>query len=210
MRLVEQHIIDRHDPRFAAIDPACFASKNLYNASLYILRQAFFAHEHVPNYSQLAHSLKTTPEFRALPAKVAQWVVRQVYGNWDTFWKAQAAYQKCPAKFTSRPKLPHYKSKQDGRNLLVYTRQAISRTALNEGRICPSQLDITVQTKQKEVQQVRIVPQASHYVVEVIYSVKPVSRTANKLTQIGLPVSIWALTFSRLLLQTSRGSSPFL
>jgi hypothetical protein len=29
MKLVEQHIIDRQDPRFAVIDPACFASKNL-------------------------------------------------------------------------------------------------------------------------------------------------------------------------------------
>ena len=37
MKLVEQHRIDRQNPRFAAIDPACFASKNLYNATLYIL-----------------------------------------------------------------------------------------------------------------------------------------------------------------------------
>ena len=35
MRLVEQHRIDRHDTRFAAIDVAAFASKNLYNAALY-------------------------------------------------------------------------------------------------------------------------------------------------------------------------------
>jgi hypothetical protein len=32
MQLVEQHRIDRHDSRFAAIDAAAFASKNLYNA----------------------------------------------------------------------------------------------------------------------------------------------------------------------------------
>ena len=38
MKLVEQHRIDRQNPRFAAIVPACFASKNLYNATLYILR----------------------------------------------------------------------------------------------------------------------------------------------------------------------------
>jgi putative transposase len=181
MQLVEQHIIDRHDPRFAAIDLACFASKNLYNASLYILRQAFFAHEHVPTYAKLAHSLKDTTEFRTLPAKVAQWTIRQVCGDWNNFWKAQSAYAKCPAKFTGRPSLPHYKPKADGRNLLVYTRQAISGPALEEGRICPSQLDIQVQTKQKEIQQVRIVPHASHYVVEVVYSVKPRSRTANNL-----------------------------
>jgi len=32
MKLVEQHVIERNDPRFAAIDAAAFASKNLYNA----------------------------------------------------------------------------------------------------------------------------------------------------------------------------------
>ena len=31
MKLVEQHRIDRHDTRFAAIDAATFATKNLYN-----------------------------------------------------------------------------------------------------------------------------------------------------------------------------------
>jgi len=181
MKLVEQHSIDRHDPRFAMIDPACFASKNLYNASLYILQQAFFHHDHVPTCAQLAHTLKETPEFRALPAKVAQWVIRQVCADWDNFWKAHAAYQKCPAKFTGRPKLPHYKPKQDGRNLLVYTRQAIGRPAMKKGQICPSQLGLTVQTKQKEVQQVRIVPHSSHYVVEVVYTLNPQSHPAHEL-----------------------------
>jgi putative transposase len=181
MQLVEQHILDRHDARFAVIDPACFASKNLYNAALYQLRQAFFNHRTVPPYQKLAYALKATPEFKALPAKVAQWVIRQACGDWSNFWKAHQVYQKSPAKFTGRPKLPHYKDKQAGRNLLVYTRQALSRPALKEGRIEPSQLPISVQTKQSEVQQVRIVPKASHYVVEVIYAVKAKSRTANHL-----------------------------
>ncbi len=32
MQLVEQHIINRNDPRYAIIDAAAFASKNLYKA----------------------------------------------------------------------------------------------------------------------------------------------------------------------------------
>ena len=36
MRLVEQHVIRKTDPRFAAIDAAAFASKNLYNAANYL------------------------------------------------------------------------------------------------------------------------------------------------------------------------------
>src|SRR5664279_5829608 len=210
MQLVEQHIIDRQDLRFAVIDPACFASKNLYNTALYILRQSFFKHESVPTYAKLAHMLKDTAEFRALPAKVAQWTVRQVCGAWDTFWKAHSAYQQCPDKFTGRPKLPHYKPKSDGRNLLVYTRQAISRPALKAGWICPSQLGITIQTKQKEVQQVRIVPHASHYVIEVIYTVIPLSPTENALNpawaaSLNLGIDILAAVTSN-----KEGITPFL
>jgi putative transposase len=210
MQLVEQHCIDRHDPRFTVIDPACFASKNLYNAALYILRQAFFNHRRVPPYKKLAHTLKDTVEFRALPAKVAQWVLRQVCGDWSNFWKARKAYTKSPAKFTGRPQLPHYKPKLTGRNTLFYTRQAISQPALAEGRICPSQLAIVVQTKQKEVRQVRIVPHASHYVVEVIYSVKPTSRTANKLrpewaASLDLGIDVLAAVTSN-----KKGLTPFL
>ena len=52
---------------------------------------------------------------------------------------------------------------------------------MKAGRICPSQLNITIQTKQKEVQQVRIVPHAFHYTVEVIYTVQPESPKANRL-----------------------------
>ena len=210
MQLVEQHVIDRHAPRFALIDSVSFASKNLYNASLYILRQAFFAYDRVPTYAKLAHELKETPEFLALPAKVAQWVVRQVCGDWDNFWKAHCAYQACPGKFTGRPNLPHYKPKLTGRNLLVYTRQAISRPALNQGRICPSKLNVKVKTKKKEVQQIRIVPRSSHYVIEIIYPVKPKSKTDNKLNSrwagsLDLGIDVLAAVTSN-----KKGVHPFL
>jgi transposase len=36
MQLVEQHVISKTDPRYAALDRAAFASKNLYNAALYV------------------------------------------------------------------------------------------------------------------------------------------------------------------------------
>ena len=41
MQLVERHVIKRTDPRFAAIDAAAFASKHLYNAANYVVRQSF-------------------------------------------------------------------------------------------------------------------------------------------------------------------------
>ena len=41
MRLVEQHVIARTDGRYPPIDAAAFASKNLWNAANYLVRQAF-------------------------------------------------------------------------------------------------------------------------------------------------------------------------
>jgi len=47
MQLVEQHVISKNDPRYTVIDKATFASKNLYNAALYEIRQ-FFIHKSIP------------------------------------------------------------------------------------------------------------------------------------------------------------------
>lgn len=168
MRLVEQHRIDRHDPRFAAIDAAAFASKNLYNAALYLTRQAFIHQRQILSYENLAREMKTTEAYRALPAKVAQWVLKQVALAWTSYFAACAAWQADPSHFLGHPKLPKYLDKR-GRNLLTYTDQAISRAPRNQGFVVPSGLAIRVGTHQTAIDQVRIVPHASHYTVEVIY-----------------------------------------
>lgn len=170
MRLVEQHRIDRHDPRWPAIDAAAFASKNLYNAALYVTRQAFIHAGRVVTYEDLARDLKASTEYRALPAKVAQWVLRQVTLAWKSYF---AAWDADPSRFLGHPKLPKYLDKQ-GRNLLTYTEQAISRAPKNQGYVVPSGLDIRIATRQTSIDQVRIVPHATHYTVEVIYE-RPVT-----------------------------------
>jgi len=176
MRLVEQHRIDRHDARFAAIDAAAFASKHLDNAALYVTRQAFIHEQRIVTYEELARSLKTYAEYRALPAKVAQWVLRQVALAWTSYFAACQAWRANPTMFQGHPKLPKYLPKQ-GRNLLTYTEQAISHAPKNRGYVVPSGLGIRVETRQTsidQVDQVRIVPHATHYTVEVIYA-RPVT-----------------------------------
>lgn len=201
MKLVEQTIIKDTDPRFQWLDEACFASKNLYNFALYLLRQAFFSGQKVPHYAQLAKQLKHTEPFKALPAKVAQWVLRQVCTDWQSFWKAHRAYKKNPAKFTGKPALPHYKDKTAGRNLLVYTTQALSKPALQEGVIQPSRLAVVLQTAQKNIKQVRFIPKRTHIVMEVVYETKPVKAKglkANKNAAIDLGVDTLAAVTSNV------------
>jgi putative transposase len=117
------------------------------------------------------HVIDRHEAYKALPAKVSQHVLMQLHHDWESFFKAQAAYEQDPSKFLGRPRLPKYKHKSEGRNMLVYTIQAISRSknGLKRGVIKPSQLPITVKTRVTDINQVRIVPRKGFYVVEVVY-----------------------------------------
>jgi putative transposase len=169
MQLVEQHVISKHDPRYTAIDAAAFASKNLYNAANYELRQAFIHEGRLISYNQLDKLMQPHEAYKALPAKVAQWVLKGLVNNWKAFREGRERYQCDPSKFTGRPQLPRYKHKSDGRNLLVYTTQALNKRGLRRGLVQPSKLAISIKTRQQNIAQVRIVPRKGFYVVEVVY-----------------------------------------
>src|SRR5215471_436185 len=178
MQLVEQHVIDRKDPRYSVIDEAAFKSKNLYNAALYEMRQAFFHYGVYLSYEEMDKRMQPHEAYRALPAKVSQHVLKQLADAWKAFREAKAAYEEDPSTFTGRPRLPKYKHKTEGRNVLVYTMQAVRRgkRSLQRGIIKPSMLLIEVKTQQdpRQIDQVRIVPRNGHYVIEIIYSKAPV------------------------------------
>src|SRR2546430_12679936 len=114
--------------------------------------------------------MQSREAYKALPAKVSQQILMLLDKNWISFKEGLAAYNEDPSKFTGRPKIPKYKHKTEGRNILVYTIQAVSKRGLKKGFIRPSMLPIEVKTKHKDIHQVRIIPRNSYYVVEVIYS----------------------------------------
>jgi hypothetical protein len=161
MRLVERHVISRADRRFQAIDRAAFASKNLYNRALYATRQAFVQDGSYPSYPTLYHQLKGEPAYAVLPRKVAHWVLKQVCVAWESYKEALVTYRANPTTFVGAPRIPRSKHKQQGRNLLCSTTQALSRPALRNQMIRPSALEITIQTRQSIVQHVRSIPAAS-------------------------------------------------
>jgi putative transposase len=179
-------------PRFTAIDRAAFASKNLYNAANYLVSQSFIKECIYLNYQEMHRRMKDDDAYKALPAKVAQWVLRILDQNWQSFFAARAAWQEDPSQFLGRPKLPGYKEKQHGRNLLLYTIQALSIPALRRGLICPSMLGIVVQTKQTNVQQVRIIPRprSGFYVVEVIYAREPQPAAVDLALHAGVDIGL--------------------
>jgi len=175
MQLVEQHVIRKGDNRYAEIDRACFASKNLYNLATYTVRQAFIADEsNYLNWYAVDKILQSSEAYQTLPAKVSQQVLKQVHETWIGFFAAIKVWKANPGAFLGRPRMPGYKDKQSGRNMLIYTDQAFSKKSLREGIIKPSRLNIEVKTRQTRINQVRIIPRNRFYVVEVVYTREPI------------------------------------
>src|SRR5690349_10250174 len=115
MRLVEQQVIARGDPRYRQIDAAAFASKNLWNAANYLVRQAFIHEGRSLNTVALYHQIKGHAAYQALPRKVSNQVLLQLHHAWESFFEAMQVWREHPEQFTGRPKLPKYKHKTAGR-----------------------------------------------------------------------------------------------
>ncbi|MEG4486135.1 transposase [Microcoleus sp. D2_18a_B4] len=178
MQLAERHIIKSTESRFAEIDQLAFKSKNLYNAANYVIRQNFIYGWGYVGYNEMNRLMKFHEAYKALPAKVSQQILMVLDKNWKSFFEAAKAYKADSSKFTGRPKLPKYKDKLKGRNLLVYTIQAISSKQLRSGIIKLSGTELSIKTKvnPNRICQIRLVPKCDSYVVEVIYD-EPESAT---------------------------------
>jgi putative transposase len=70
MKLVQKHLIKSTNSAYQEIDRSAFLSKNLYNCAVYLNRQAYFQGQPFLTMNELHHALKTSIDYRALPAFV--------------------------------------------------------------------------------------------------------------------------------------------
>ncbi|MGK7926977.1 MAG: RNA-guided endonuclease InsQ/TnpB family protein [Spirulina sp.] len=181
MKLAERHIIKRGHRFWDEIDELSWHAKNLYNAANYLIRQNFIYGHGYLNYNRMDKFMQKTEQYRSLPAKVSQQVLRGLDQNWQSFFAANQAYKVNKEKFLGKPKIPQYKNRQKGRHFLVYTQQALSQVALKKGKIQLSKTQIEVSSSvAQKVMEVRIVPRCDCYVIEVIYEESESTLTSNE------------------------------
>lgn len=176
MRLVERHIIK--DNRF---EDVCLKSGLLYNYVLFNVRQGIFSGDYINEYEFSTKLCKENQvDFRNLPSVVSQQVVAQVFSVTKSWMKSKKEYEKNPSKFLSRPKLPKYKRGKK-QNMVVFTTSACRLKSdgyihFVKNIISPIKTNIG----DNKLCQVRIIPQATCYVVEVIYEKKEQDLNLNK------------------------------
>lgn len=88
MLFVEKQIIRPSNPLYRELDKLCFLSKNLYNSTLYTIRQHYFnTKKYLTAFTIIKDFTKENQaDFRALPAKVSRYTVQLVEQNMKSFF----------------------------------------------------------------------------------------------------------------------------
>ena len=168
IQLTQQIIISNKSSKFAQLDELCFLSKNLYNVALYNIRQYYKETSKYLTYNKLAKILSDSNnlDYRAMPyAQSAQQVLRQVDNQYKAFY-ASIKSKKMQGK---KVRLPKYKDKENGRNILIYTNQC-AKISNGVVYLKTKRGILSFKTVADKIQQVRLVPRANHIVVEIIYN----------------------------------------
>ena len=168
IQLTQQIIINDKHRWFSMLDMLCFKAKNLYNYSLYLIRQHYKETSKYLSYYDLNSLLSKTNQvdYRALPyTQCSQQILRQIDKQYMSFYKAIKS-EKMKGK---KVRLPKYKDTENGRNIVVYTNQCfklkdnILTLKINKN----NKIDIKTEL---HVQQVRIIHKGNHIVIELIYN----------------------------------------
>lgn len=172
MYLTEQILIKPKHPMFDYCSDITHKTKNLYNAANYSIRQALFNSEQfnlklIPNYTILNTLMYETEEYKYLPAQTAQQTLKILAQDWTSF---KRLYFLNKAGKVDKPSLPKYK-KKDGHTIAIFTNQQVK---IKDGYLHFPKTDLKLKTRLPNntcLKQVRIIPQATAFKVEIVREV---------------------------------------
>ena len=176
IKLVRQIIYKKSDPEYEEMDELCFKSKNLYNATLYTVRQSFIKNDEYLNYYRInkIFTEENNVDYRALPAKVSKYTQTFVDFAMKSFFALVKKKKK--GEYDKKVKLPKYLDKTKGRMTVHYERGAISFKK-REGYIHLSKTKIYVKLpedlNENDIKFARIVPGCGKITVEIGYEMEP-------------------------------------
>jgi putative transposase len=109
-------------------------------------------------------------DYRALPTQSSQWVMKNVFQNWKSFFESLKDYRLHPEKYTGKPHIPSYCRAQEKE--VQFTNQDC---VIKEGKFLKfpktkQQLNIgKLGYTEGKLKQVRVVPKYGKYVIELIF-----------------------------------------
>jgi transposase, IS605 orfB family len=142
MNRVEKHKIKKDNECFDFLLDQMKIAKYIANSATFIIRQNYFFNKVKNNkgvfvskfieYNKMDKIIKRDREelYRSLIyAQSVQQILRKIHSNFKSFFKAVNDYNKNPAKYSGRPKLPKYK-KNDYDELIITNQNIIQKNNL--------------------------------------------------------------------------------
>lgn len=194
MRQVERHWIKEGHDLYPICDDLTFKAKNLYNAGLYQIRQSIFERNKcqekekpsVLSWTELLSQFRKEKQSNmlALPSKISNDILKNLGSTIHSYYQLlKCFHDKSNLSVTSKPQLPRYLHKTEGRCIVGFTNQTISKKRGLNGELilCPRDLSLSIPTKVSNPKYVRIVPKLKAFVIEVTYEVEasPLKNTGN-------------------------------
>lgn len=188
MRLVEQHIIKSNNKHYKDLKYLCRLSKNLYNATLYAVRQYYFENNKYLSYANIDRIFKETnnSDYRSLPIQTSQQTMRAIDSSFKSFFKLLKMKQ--TGKYNKKVNITNYLDKE-GYYTVTYTAQQLGKK-LQFGIIKLPLSNIEFHTNKTNIKQVRFIPKGSYIVMEVVYDVKESELKTNNGNYSGIDLGI--------------------
>ena len=165
-------MIKKSHPLWKVIDEMCFHSKNLYNESNYIIRQEFIKNGKYISYYDMNKEFKTHENYKLAMSQPANCTLRLLDKNWKSYFVAIKDWKIHPEKYLGMPRLPNY-LKKDGRYIWAIPNNACYFEG-NELHFRVKRLQSIkwfTQAKGRLIQ-VRFVPRANFYMMEIITEIE--------------------------------------
>lgn len=156
MDLTEKDIIYSTDERFNLIKELCHLSKNLYNASLYDVRQYYFETKSYRTWQSQRpiFTKNNNPDYYALQSHLAGEVLIQVGKQFIGFFNN---------KSNKKKRIPRYKDK-DGYNIITFPKITISKQIefdedkqLYTYTLCKKSYNLKIQSTKPNIKMVKFV-----------------------------------------------------
>lgn len=194
---VKQQVKHMSKEDYITIRELCHTAKNLANDAIYNVRQHYFTEGEFLKYEKNYTLLKNSPNYKALNSNMAQQILKEVDGSFQSFFGLLKLVKQGKYAFMGC-KLPHYLPK-DG-----YTTLIIGFVRLNGNKLIlpfsnsfkkthkPVEITIPPILLNKKIKEIRIIPKANarFFEIQYIYEAECIQRNLNTNNALALDLGI--------------------
>lgn len=194
---VKQQVKHLSKEDYITIRELCHTAKNLANEAIYNVRQHYFTEGEFLKYEKNYTLLKNSPNYKALNSNMAQQILKEVDGSFQSFFGLLKLVKQGKYAFTDC-KLPYYLPKDGYTTLIIgFVRLNGNKLILpfsNSFKKTHKSVEITIPPilLDKTIKEIRIIPKANarFFEIQYIYEAECIQRNLNTNNALALDLGI--------------------